>query len=332
MTGDEMWQTDGTPAGTSLVMDLAPGPDSSLTSNFVEVGGSLYFTARQGDADSEALWKSDGTMAGTVRLKSALLPGWADAYEVDELTRVGTGLFFSAHFDDSGKELWKSDGTSAGTVRVKDLHPGPQGSNPRNFRAAGSTLFFLADSGGGDALWKSDGSEAGTVALHQFTVDGWWPSLEVVGNTAFLLLPKEGHTELWRSDGTAAGTVKLTDLPGSETWEALPCGGRLYVWNTRGLWTSDGTPGGTRALESFTSVNGDIVELGGAALFFGNTQNRSGLWRSDGTDAGTTPVDVEGLFGEAFFSNASTGSVAFFFRYESEDVALWKTDGTAGGT
>ncbi len=42
-TGRELWKTDGTPQGTSLVVDLAPGtPDSSIR-NLTVVGDIAYF-------------------------------------------------------------------------------------------------------------------------------------------------------------------------------------------------------------------------------------------------------------------------------------------------
>src|SRR4051794_5988061 len=43
--GSELWETDGTPAGTRMVTDLNPGPLGSLPGSLVPVGSSLFFTA-----------------------------------------------------------------------------------------------------------------------------------------------------------------------------------------------------------------------------------------------------------------------------------------------
>jgi ELWxxDGT repeat protein len=43
-TGQELWRTDGTPAGTE-VLDLVPGPLSSLPQYLRTAGGRLYFAA-----------------------------------------------------------------------------------------------------------------------------------------------------------------------------------------------------------------------------------------------------------------------------------------------
>ena len=41
--GMELWASDGTPGGTFLVRDLAPGPESSGPGELRPYGGSLLF-------------------------------------------------------------------------------------------------------------------------------------------------------------------------------------------------------------------------------------------------------------------------------------------------
>ena len=53
--GNELWKSDGTAAGTTLVKDIVPGgytgyyggyyPNSSYPSNLTNVNGTLFFTA-----------------------------------------------------------------------------------------------------------------------------------------------------------------------------------------------------------------------------------------------------------------------------------------------
>src|SRR5262245_64030471 len=88
------------------------------------------------------LWKSDGTEAGTVRVKD-IIPGPSGGFP-SRLTPAGSLIFFSASDNTSGVELWKSDGTEAGTVRVKDINPGPASTNIINLAAVGNTLYFSA--------------------------------------------------------------------------------------------------------------------------------------------------------------------------------------------
>ena len=53
--GFELWESDGTRAGTAMVQDIRPGPMSSRPRRWAEVGGTLFFVANDGIHGSE-LW------------------------------------------------------------------------------------------------------------------------------------------------------------------------------------------------------------------------------------------------------------------------------------
>jgi len=101
--GAELWKTDGTCAGTTLVKDINPGAGSSLPTNHTNLGGVLYFTANDGVNGFE-LWKTDGTSAGTV-LANDIRPGSMSANLV-QFTIFNGQLIFSANDGTSGGELW----------------------------------------------------------------------------------------------------------------------------------------------------------------------------------------------------------------------------------
>jgi ELWxxDGT repeat protein len=140
--GFELWKSDGTSAGTSLVRDIRPGRLSGLFSSenyqcanyncpfneLTEVGGTLFFVADDGTTGRE-VWKSDGTSEGTSPVRD-LLPGVASGVgDRPQLANVGGTLYFSGNDGVSGDELWKSDGTEAGTVLVGEVAV-PGGSQP----------------------------------------------------------------------------------------------------------------------------------------------------------------------------------------------------------
>src|SRR5262249_36872730 len=65
----ELWNADGSTAGTVLVKAINPGGgnNGSLPNHLTAVGGTLFFTAFV-PATGIELWKSDGTDAGTVQV------------------------------------------------------------------------------------------------------------------------------------------------------------------------------------------------------------------------------------------------------------------------
>jgi ELWxxDGT repeat protein len=137
--GDELWVTDGTPAGTTLVKDIRTGSSPSYPHYFYTVGGKVLFVANDGVNGTE-LWVTDGTSAGTVLLKDieagsgSSIPGaTADissgsGARGDGMNVINGKLYFSAVTTAAGREPWVSDGTAAGTQMIADVNSGATGS------------------------------------------------------------------------------------------------------------------------------------------------------------------------------------------------------------
>ena len=173
-----LWRSDGTEAGTFRIGNVnGPGPSfgiqcaTSPVSQLFDFGGTLFFagTANDGTGDLE-LWRSDGTQAGTFRVKD-IFPG-PNPSSPYCFVDVGGTLFFAASDGPNGQELWRTDGTEGGTFRVKDVLPGGGNSSPRFLTNAGGTLFFTASDALSGELWRSDGTEAGTVRVADINPSG----------------------------------------------------------------------------------------------------------------------------------------------------------------
>ena len=54
-TGNELWKSDGTEAGTVLIKDIYPGAIGSLPANLTNVNGTLFFSAAD-DTTGDELW------------------------------------------------------------------------------------------------------------------------------------------------------------------------------------------------------------------------------------------------------------------------------------
>ncbi len=100
--GTELWKSDGTESGTSLVKDINPDGNSN-PANLRNFDGILYFSADDGTNGSE-LWKSDGTAEGTV-IVGDINPGSASSSPGD-LTIFNSQLYFNADDGVNGRELW----------------------------------------------------------------------------------------------------------------------------------------------------------------------------------------------------------------------------------
>ncbi|MGD2114711.1 MAG: hypothetical protein PVG07_06655, partial [Acidobacteriota bacterium] len=149
-----LWITDGTAAGTRLLVSGAE-EDDFLAQQLTAAAGLVFFGSNGGGGGFE-LWVSDGTAEGTGRLDAPLFsPG--------NLTAVGGRLFFSANSDFGSRELWVSDGTTAGTRMVTSAPGEGRPTNLRITEAFGGRLAFVPDDGVlGHEPWVSDGTAAGT--------------------------------------------------------------------------------------------------------------------------------------------------------------------------
>jgi ELWxxDGT repeat protein len=106
-TGVELWVTDGTPAGTHLLRDIAPGPESSEPMSVTALpNGDVVFNAWSPGSGFE-LWRSNGTTSGTYRVAD-IAPGLESSFP-SHLAVFGNWVVFAAWSEDTGREPWAYD-------------------------------------------------------------------------------------------------------------------------------------------------------------------------------------------------------------------------------
>ena len=262
--GVELWKSNGTKKGTTLVKDINttlgnsnPNDDTGAKTRSAEVeklfvvGKTLYFRANDGKHGVE-LWKSNGTKKGTTLVKDINTDDPVDTNPIckkakncaggswaDDMTLVGKTLYLTANDGKHGIELWKSNGTKKGTTLVKDINPSPlsRDSDISNLIAIGKTLFLAANDGtNGLELWKSNGTERGTRLVKDINpgpADSDPDTLTAFKGVLLFSADDGVHGyEMWGSDGSKANTALLKDLRpgavGSEPGEFTTSGRFLY--------------------------------------------------------------------------------------------------------
>ncbi|WP_336963526.1 T9SS type A sorting domain-containing protein [Chryseobacterium contaminans] len=115
--GRELWKTDGSVAGTTIVKDINGGNYSSIIYGYEKLysfNNKIVFVARDSNYNL-GLWSTDGTYNNTVQFHS-LNNNPSTFYDFD-FKNYSTLLF------KVNGNLWKTDGTSAGTNKIYDNIP-----------------------------------------------------------------------------------------------------------------------------------------------------------------------------------------------------------------
>jgi LPXTG-motif cell wall-anchored protein len=159
VNGYELWKSNGTVGGTSMVKDIRTGALNASPQQFTVNGSSLYFTAID-DTHGRELWKSDGTSGGTTMVSDLNPYGNSNP---EQLVLDGSLLYFAANDGVSGREPFVTDGTANGTGSI-DINRSA-GSRPERFLRNNNVLYFTANDGfNGTEMWSVNGSWLASTA------------------------------------------------------------------------------------------------------------------------------------------------------------------------
>lgn len=341
--GREPWRTNGTAAGTTLVRDVFPGPTGSNEPDkyeMVDAGNKILFAASGSAASGVELWRSDGTIAGTVMVKeinAGSLPSNPHMFY-----NYNNKTFFAATNAASGEEIWTTDGTELSTVLLRDINPGASSATavqlevapgffiPFNifysFHEFNGNLYFTATNGAGGGIWRTDGSTANTTLVRQMTTDLssinigfalFYDAFNLPNKFIFPYAEFGTKAELWQSDGTTGGTQLFQSFPVT-TQDDYPL---IYV--------NIDYDAGTQTLR-YPLYNGKF-------FFTGTTANGTELWMTDGTNANTSVVkDINPSGNGIDQDNSSYLYTTSGLYYAGNDGVtgneLWKTNATSAGT
>ncbi|MEQ9101763.1 MAG: choice-of-anchor D domain-containing protein [Imperialibacter sp.] len=347
---DEIWQTDGTPEGTSRLEFTLP------SGGWQQVGGGIRRIRAMSSVDGKLLlfgfdfivFESDiilGDEPAILDLTSLTMSPlaninqgqWASSQSIQPIS-IGEKVFFLANDGIHGQEIWVTDGTGEGTNLLVDINPGAVGvSNNIKFLPVGDNLFFFIDN---KQFWKTDGTPDGTTLIKDFTpfnaIVGYSDrEIHVVSNEVFFIVGSSGYS-IWKTDGTPDGTgVVIENLQSSnlrtlnnELLFVQRCNTTqscLYKVNTM---TAELELVATIPIQYLHNIS---TEVDGSIFFEGGNE----LWKTDGTEPGTIKIaDLEASNSSGYNWNYAFVNNRFLFTFigNASGHEIWVSDGTTEGT
>jgi len=316
--GSELWVTDGTVNGTSMVRELAAGAASGVQNSpgFFELNGYVYFWGNS-TTEGVELWRSDGTAAGT-ELFSDINPGAASSgtpsSQLANIAGVGNLLVVCATNPTLGTELHTIDTTAAPNTAnftmVRDVFVGGSSGCRGGVSTFGNKVVFMGDTAAnGTEMWVSDLTNAGTTLLVDVSIGSGQGlvygnnygdrnlRMPIINGVGYFIASDSSRSFLYKTDGTSAGTSRVSNTarPMSNGTLAMSVvGGKLYFasattddWGSE-PWVSDGTSNGTFMLGDLS-----IGANSSTPFQWGQLANGNVFFMAKGTWVGYEPYEYD---------------------------------------
>ncbi len=293
--GSQLWKSDGTAAGTQVVLDVSGNQPGGSPVAMTAMGGNLYFTSR-GDPDS-GLWISDGTSAGTHAYTSTIA-------DCDFTTAIGGTVYVRGTDIDIGNGMFATEGDPADLTLLS-----PTFNAPSRFIDMGGLAYCdpIVPALNTRPLVVSDGTPGGTTVV----ADVFFDEPVVVGSALYFGSPSPTLDALWVSDGTGPGTLQVTSqipdaYPVASVKGLVLVGQKDSIQDYSELWASNGSDAGTVQLLPKTKL--EIL-----------TPQTSGVWQSphaqvpiSGLSDSSQPITYT-LSGATSGSGTAAGTVSWSF-------------------
>ena len=362
VNGKELWKTDGTAAGTTLVKDIHPSGDAN-PALLTALGSKLIFVAS--DDTDRAIWVSDGTADGTVRVtngSTGVKPGVPS-----EMVAFNNKVYFAAGAEGTiQSELWSTDGTTAGT-QLHRVNPNRMpsdglpagvvtpyvGANIRQMVATDSSLFFIGNNGAVNANFAALRVDTANK-VQRLGIDPGISELKLVSfasnNAGVAYSYNFGGGDIagfYAKSNFARRAVTTFGQGVSKPNNLTALGDKLLFAVDSGsggeeLWVSTGFFNGTTRVKDIRRGNDDsdirnMIALGNKAVFVAKDGAPGGgavageqLWVTDGTANNTIKINDQAANIRQF--KQVSGKLYFTASSATHGNELWVTDGTFAGT
>lgn len=326
-TGIELWSTDGTIAGTSMVKDILPGSFGSMNLPYSKVfNNKLYFVANDG-VNGDELWVTDGTAANTQMVYDLHTGGNASTYFNADFFTYNNNLYFTATVSGFNYGLYKTSGAVGvmPTLESGGLTLTSQALVHQNAIYFGATTYTPTVYSPYGDLYSITSSSPSLVTDLTYTangdvVKGIKSILGSGGDNLFLAVETQSlGVELWNYS-TATNTVNFLKDIATGTLSGVPLSSYTYD----NIFTNKKITIGNKLVFVAKSYSTGVTS--------GNGSDQEEIWTSDGTITGTnkaiTPL-VLSNFSDYRYSSMKTfnGNVYFygtFYNSSSSAASLWR--------
>lgn len=311
---------------------------------FISNGTKVFFRVETNTWGGFELWVSDGTEAGTKKIKDFV----SDGHTAQDYAVVGDLLYLGAD-DGTNVGLWVSDGTTAGTVfvapigNVYDFYFGWSAS----YMPFGNKLIFSEPFYDGN-IWISDGTFLGTVKIVPKLTTDYHVLQAATSSYGFLTIGSSNQWDLYSMTGSVGEKTKL-NIGSRDVGDGMAAIGDNVYFYTRindyvgfgtdyvGPWVTDGTVGGTRQIAAL--YLGSYDSLLYSKGFSGGHNGYIFPWTGDHIWAMDSSENITLLLTGEYYGTSSwkprfladRDRTWFSFKKDGE-FGLWVTDGTVGGT
>jgi ELWxxDGT repeat protein len=369
--GKELFRYNTANSTYDLVKDIRPGSMGSLntveafnfrTIPYIVLNNVLYFIADDG-VNGAALWKSDGTAAGTVLAKVISTSPKPVVENFRDMAVLNGKIIFSSgqKFQNDPaftNQILSFDPVSNALTVIKSF-PITYGI-ANNFKIFAGNLYFFSRASNDifnntTDLYKSDGTVAGTVKIG--TVDSYefteYRSATLVEwNAQLWFLTKNansGDTQLWKTNGTAAGTVLVLNRPGTYGAFLTVVGNQLFWFEYFGgsfsggkLVKSDGTSAGTVnfSTSGFNFFDLTSVIAYNGKWYFGANETstgtaKAGIYVADGLSTSLVKDVFPGTSSAGIVGIVNNKLIFSEYAFNNDEVPqpttgeVWSTDGVS---
>lgn len=337
----ELWRSDGSEGGTTLVRAFAAPVRVALRSYrgpaSVVLGDRLLFFTEEESTGDATPWVTDGTPQGTHAIE-----GLAGPMGLPGQILVHQGAVYVVAYHQGQSALLRIDETFTAIMLLGFLGDAGMDDAPVDPTVAvgpdGAVWFQRTVATSQRELWRTDGTPATTTRVRTLPFRAVWA---LAGDVHYLFEERRGTARVSRLDPATGALTLLHDfapppLGTNDFWVRARDHGLVYFGYgyqkvyPQDVWRSDGTTAGTfRIFDGY--VPGDFVPLADGLAFFPADEGSNPLWHTDGTVAGTLPLVADSAFGFDQFTALGDGST-LFVATGFERAQLYRTDAAAAGT